>query len=111
MLSGGRLPSSHSITGLASTCSIHPPGCSLLDDQVVKQDRGEDIADECLLVALFVHTIPLRLGKRPDHDSHVYQVERLTPGPLLQGVIDLENAIRWHPGYWGRKEIDSAYRC
>lgn len=52
MLSGGRLPSSHEITGLASSCSIHPPGCSLLDNTVVRDFDYEEASSALLTCSI-----------------------------------------------------------
>lgn len=74
MLDSGRLPSSQVITGLASSCSIQPPGRRLLDIRLVafvEVGKGWEGGRGWVLVALFVDSVPFCFGEGPDHDAHV----------------------------------------
>lgn len=87
MLDLGTLPSSLVMTGLASSCSIQPPGRRLLGTLVSVVLLGKGWERRWLLVALFVDPGPLCFCERADHDAHVDEIEWFTPRPVLESVV------------------------
>lgn len=39
------------------------------------------------------------------------EVEGLSPSPFAEDIVDFEDTIRGHPGYWGREDIHTANSC
>lgn len=76
------------MTGLASSCSIQPPGRRLLGQGVSLVVLFWEGGKGWVLVALFVDSVPFCLGEGADHDAHVDEVEWLAPGPVLESVVD-----------------------
>ena len=57
------------------------------------------------LVASPVKLVPFIGRECAEHESHVYQVELVPPGPILADVVDFEDAVRWYPGGGRWEEI------
>lgn len=39
------------------------------------------------------------------------EIKLFAPCPFLEDIVDLNDAIRWHPGDWRREEVYSSDSC
>lgn len=83
----------------------HGPVIAAIVD--VDFDLLDPSAREEMLICLLVNPLPLPIGERAKHVSHMHEVEFLLIEPWFEHVVDLELAIRRHPRVrWGI-EIDA----
>lgn len=113
MLSAGSVPSSDWKPIIGSQCSIQPPGTRLLFWNVSTEytwDKTWVGIGGNVLISLLIQKTPLLIRERAEHSADMDQIKALSIHPRLQHIIDLECAVRWHPGVGDGEKIHAADR-